>query len=264
MPAETPPADAAMPTDPNMPPADPNAQPGGDENFKEVQKLTGQLAQKLREIGDMTPNDIKYTVNSIVSAIDFTKLDDNDKNSIINKIESSGQAPAAAQQAPPAAPPMAEEDIPTDIGDSSFDSSPEEAEPSMFTDMFQNPIVKDAIEKADLTYEMKEEADMLGFDFCEAATVFIHDYNEDSSFMNELKSIISNSGFHARPSLNSQKDLEYYGVMIYNALVRMDQEQGSQGEMKMTPLGDVDETGYGMSAMNEEAIRIYKNNRKSL
>jgi len=66
----------------------------GDEeeevDFKVIQKLTGKLGQKIRTMNDsvgMTSEDIKYVMNSIISALDLSKLDLDDKEDIIAKIE---------------------------------------------------------------------------------------------------------------------------------------------------------------------------------
>lgn len=70
-----------------------NQQMGSDEeeiDFKTIQKLTGKLGQKIRTMNDsvgMTSEDIKYVMNSIISALDFSKLDMDDKEDILSKIE---------------------------------------------------------------------------------------------------------------------------------------------------------------------------------
>jgi len=59
-------------------------------DFKVIQKLTGKLGQKIRTMNDavgMTSEDIKYVLNSILSALDLEKLDDEDKEDIIAKLE---------------------------------------------------------------------------------------------------------------------------------------------------------------------------------
>jgi hypothetical protein len=59
-------------------------------DFKVIQKLTGKLGQKIRTMNDsvgMTSEDIKYVMNSIISALDFSKLDMEDKEDILAKIE---------------------------------------------------------------------------------------------------------------------------------------------------------------------------------
>jgi hypothetical protein len=61
-----------------------------DVDFKQIQKLTGKLGQKIRTMNDtvgMTSEDIKYVMNSIISALDLEKLDDEDKEDILNKLE---------------------------------------------------------------------------------------------------------------------------------------------------------------------------------
>ena len=61
-----------------------------EENFtKSIQKLTGKLGQKLRDIpeteldGDL----IKYVLNSVISAVDLAQLSEEDVEDIISKIE---------------------------------------------------------------------------------------------------------------------------------------------------------------------------------
>ena len=59
-------------------------------SFKIIQKLTGKLAQKIRKFNDkdeMDGNDVKYIINSILSAIDVDVLDDDDLEEIISRLE---------------------------------------------------------------------------------------------------------------------------------------------------------------------------------
>ena len=60
--------------------------------FKTIQKLTGKLGQKLRalkanEEEQMSSKDVKYVINSILSALDLGLLEEDDKEDIMNKIE---------------------------------------------------------------------------------------------------------------------------------------------------------------------------------
>lgn len=68
-----------------------STEPDGEEvNFKMIQKLTGKLGQKIRMMNDavgMSSEDIKYVINSIMSALDLSKLDDEDKDDIMAKFE---------------------------------------------------------------------------------------------------------------------------------------------------------------------------------
>lgn len=97
--AETPPpsepeGDMGMDMGAEMPdePSDemPEGEPEGDVSFKTIQKLTGKLAQKIRDFQEkdeeITSKDAKYVVNSILSAL-ADNLEDDDKEDIISKLE---------------------------------------------------------------------------------------------------------------------------------------------------------------------------------
>ena len=65
---------------------------GDDEDvtFKIIQKLTGKLGQKLRTLEEregLTSENIKYVLNSIISAVDLEKLDEEDKDDILANFE---------------------------------------------------------------------------------------------------------------------------------------------------------------------------------
>jgi len=65
---------------------------GGAEevSMKSIQKLTGKLGQKIRSYTsdeELTSDDAKYIINSILSAIDLSILDDEDKEDIMSKFE---------------------------------------------------------------------------------------------------------------------------------------------------------------------------------
>jgi len=59
-------------------------------SIKAIQKLTGKLGQKLRTIDSqegLTSEDIKYVLNSIISAVDLDKLSEEDKEDILDNFE---------------------------------------------------------------------------------------------------------------------------------------------------------------------------------
>lgn len=63
---------------------------GVEVTFKTIQKLTGKLGQKLRafeETNEMSPEDVKYVLNSVLSALDLSVLEDSDIEEIVGKIE---------------------------------------------------------------------------------------------------------------------------------------------------------------------------------
>jgi len=106
---EEPPTDMEEPpTDMEEPPTDmeepPTDMEGGEENdeiekepkekkvsdIKRIQILVGKLAQKIRsyeEDKELSPKEIKYIINSILSAIDVDVLDEDDIEQIIDKLE---------------------------------------------------------------------------------------------------------------------------------------------------------------------------------
>jgi len=96
-------AEPEMPAEPevgddNMGPEEPMDTPASegpeesddDVSFKMIQKLTGKLAQKIRDFQEkdeeITSKDAKYVVNSILSAL-ADNLEDDDKDDIIAKLE---------------------------------------------------------------------------------------------------------------------------------------------------------------------------------
>ena len=68
-------------------------EPMGDEeetSFKAIQKLTGKLGQKLRTYNkneSLSSEDIKYVLNSIISAVDLDKLSEEDREDILDNFE---------------------------------------------------------------------------------------------------------------------------------------------------------------------------------
>jgi hypothetical protein len=88
------PLEDEMPMDDEVPTED-EVKPTQDEDivtFKTIQKLTGKLAQKLRTFGseeenEMSSQDVKYVVNSILSALDLSKLEPEDIEEITAKFE---------------------------------------------------------------------------------------------------------------------------------------------------------------------------------
>jgi hypothetical protein len=63
-------------------------------DIKRIQILVGKLSQKIRsyeEEKDLSPQNIKYIINSILSAINVDVLDENDIEDIIEKLEGDGK-----------------------------------------------------------------------------------------------------------------------------------------------------------------------------
>ena len=74
-------------------------EPEDDEDevvtFKSIQKITGKLGQKIRaflsdEENEMPSKDIKYIINSVLSALELNNLEEEDKEDILDKLEGLG------------------------------------------------------------------------------------------------------------------------------------------------------------------------------
>lgn len=89
--AETPAADGEEELDLGLDMGDEAPAEGDEEtSFKYVQKLTGKLGQKLRTLDEtqgLTSENIKYVINSILSAVDLTKLSEEDYDDILSNFE---------------------------------------------------------------------------------------------------------------------------------------------------------------------------------
>jgi hypothetical protein len=135
---------------------EPSGDMGGDEGeevtFKTIQKLTGKLGQKLRTFGDeneMTPEDVKYVLNSVLSALDLSVLEDTDIEEIVGKIEGTEEDMGMGDTGEPAMKPSSDE-VPLDLGSDGSDEvsvQPEVAETSngaynMMNGMFESKVDK--------------------------------------------------------------------------------------------------------------------------
>lgn len=81
----------------------PKEEDSNEISFREIQKITGRLAQKIREFEDSSEfgsKDIKYVINSILSAMDLNKLDDNDMDQILKRFDSVKEKEEDAISAP--------------------------------------------------------------------------------------------------------------------------------------------------------------------
>lgn len=59
-----------------------------ENRIKKIQKLTGKLGQELRDYkNEIESKDIKYVLNSILSAIDLTKLNEDDLEDVMENFE---------------------------------------------------------------------------------------------------------------------------------------------------------------------------------
>jgi len=97
---------------------DANAEDSEEVTFKTIQKLTGKLGQKLRTFeqdNEMSPEDVKYVLNSVLSALDLSVLEDTDIEEIIGKLEGEEGGEDANDMSAPAMEPTQDE-VPLDLG----------------------------------------------------------------------------------------------------------------------------------------------------
>ena len=103
---------------------EPESEEGGDK-LKKVQKLTGKLGQALREMKiDLESSDIKYVLNSIISAVDLTKLNEEDLEGVMENFEELDSFEIEGGE------PMSDEEEPEmdfDFGDEEIEMDSEEA-----------------------------------------------------------------------------------------------------------------------------------------
>lgn len=143
MPSPEPMTEPEMPSDNEMDSHD-ELDNEDEVTLKTIQKLTGKLAQKIRsyetkEDEEMTGQDVKYVINSILSALDLDKLEDDDKEDIIDKVEGDGQEGDEKMMSTEPEPPSTEEmPSPEDMG--AEESSEEMNEYQYFEDfIFDEP-----------------------------------------------------------------------------------------------------------------------------
>jgi hypothetical protein len=100
----------------DVPSPDMDGEEGGEEiSMKSIQKLTGKLGQKIRSYTsdeELTSDDAKYIINSILSAIDLSILDDEDKEDIMSKFEGEEDMDSDMDVESPEAPDMGGEEMP--------------------------------------------------------------------------------------------------------------------------------------------------------
>ena len=73
---------------------DGDEEPQGPAGLKSIQRLTGKLSQKIRAFDKdqgLDSQDIKYVINSILSAMDLENLDEDDKEDILSKFDEESE-----------------------------------------------------------------------------------------------------------------------------------------------------------------------------
>jgi hypothetical protein len=99
---------------------------GGEPvTFKSIQKLTGKLAQKIRDYSgedELSSKDVKYVINSILSSLDLNSLDEEDKEEILTRFDGEEESDYGMED-------MGSEDEESDEFDMDSEEIPTEEEP---------------------------------------------------------------------------------------------------------------------------------------
>tara|TARA_B100001564_G_scaffold358639_1_gene377893 strand:+ start:2814 stop:4007 length:1194 start_codon:yes stop_codon:yes gene_type:complete len=92
--------------------------------MKPIQKLTGKLGQKLRDAEEeLGSADIKYVLNSVISAVDLDNLDDEDRDDVLDRFEEDETSYGD------------EEEMDMDMGDEEMDVDMDMGDEEMDVDM---------------------------------------------------------------------------------------------------------------------------------
>ena len=94
--ATPPPPAEGMGMEPEMPPAEDFDLEGESKmpSFKSIQRLTGKLSQRLRTMEkdkNLESDDIKYVLNSIISALNLDNLEEDDREDILSKFDEADE-----------------------------------------------------------------------------------------------------------------------------------------------------------------------------
>jgi hypothetical protein len=210
------------------------ATPGVGGDFNSIQEMTGKLTQAMRESSQtLTDKEYKYVINSILSAVDFSKIDPNTKKSFSAKINGDNGGGEASQAAPA---PQATGEISEDgdgslqpaMGDGSqvdVNDIPQQGE-TPHTEILNSGVVKEIINTAGLG---SEDPQIIAFDVAEAIYVYRHDYNENTPFIHYLNNLINSTKF--RPSLQNYNSLDPEGKELYLALVQYGENPGNTSKI---------------------------------
>jgi hypothetical protein len=184
---------------------------GKDDNpFTSIQKLTGKLTQRMREMSEnMTDKQYKYVINSILSAVDITKLSDKDKEQIMNKL--NGKDKEGAENL-------------SEIDEQSEDNIQE-------LNLLKEPIVKEALNACGLDEFMGEYAEdkkYLSLDAADAMHVYTEDYSgysKNEGYIDEIKNILKKYGYKARTGLHSFNNLDENAKELYLEFVKIGEKK---------------------------------------
>ena len=180
----------------------------------------------------LTDKEYKYIINSILSAVDFTKVDPNTKKSFISKINGQGQQQAQPGQAQPAQAPAAPQESTGGLsedgeGNVETGADGDTSQQNVHSQLINSSIVQEVLKMAGL--DGNNDPETLSIDVAEAMFVYAMDYNEDTPFIHYIQGLLQTIYFKARPSLQGYNSLDPEGKEIYLALVNYGEEHTTGG-----------------------------------
>lgn len=136
---------------------------GRGTSLKSIQRLTGKLSQRLRSIEkdkSLESDDIKYVLNSIISALNLDNLEEDDRDDILSKFDEEDDY---GMEGPGELDMPSEDDF--DMGGSDMGTPPPPSEPmegsDRFTESVENTLSKyfkfDSAEKTILEEKRKKD-----------------------------------------------------------------------------------------------------------
>jgi len=99
-----------------------------DDPTKEIQKLTGKVTQQMRELEEPDPELDKYVINSVISAIEWESMSEEDKEDIIAKIEGDEEEGEGEEVDIELGDEEGDEEVEVGIGDELAESEEKEGE----------------------------------------------------------------------------------------------------------------------------------------
>jgi hypothetical protein len=206
-----------------------------ENGFKHIQKLTGKLGQKLRALNkneEMDSQDIKYVLNSIISALDISNLDEDDKEDILNKLDPEEEEFGMEDEMD-----FEEEDV--DMGSDDFDFESEtdietpETEESY--DMMDSMFYESKIDKVISQYFNISEDEKTILEEKEKKN-FINQKLKKINVENEIKRLSESFRQYKKAvEILNEGDTKFIGKTNKENLIF----KTSKGQIKVTPRGEV-------------------------
>ena len=166
---------------------------GEPVTFKSIQKLTGKLAQKIRDYSgedELSSKDVKYVINSILSSLDLNLLDEEDKEEILTRFDSDEESDYGMEDMG-----SSEDEMPSEEPDMSSEKEPmpepegEMAEGWMDEGEFNESNYMDAVFK-DIFKESTIEKVLKGYVVInENEKKFVKEKNKEQKVISESKKV---------------------------------------------------------------------------